>query len=385
LGRNCREFSSGRRKVKIQMRVSPNGKPVSLKKPAKSRQTGAAGSRTEYPPSTNVSSPPQAASRSRAAPRAQAATLRHGYVEEFDDNFVVDDDDSEEAFETPRVNQKSQHRSERHIQYGGDDSEDDVGAVREAGRPQHRKKRDIGPTITMDRKVASLNPVHQNVLEGFLIEAKKESEKIKMFRGIRAEPFSTTILREMAINFPRDESEMLEIPGIDPEKVQHYGKQFLKIIKNSQLLYESMMRQQEDRVQDPNHMNVINISDDEEYENHDLDDLDDNDSQHERSTYFPSHDVEAFNAKVSHLQSLQAPRQQSQSRDDKDKRVNKYKGSGRGGFHTGGFKKNYRKSSNGLKKTGAPSGGTRKRSSGGKSSGGNARSGGGGGIGMMPM
>lgn len=90
---------------------------------------------------------------------------------------------------------------------------------------------------------------------------------------------------------------MLEIPGIDPEKVKHYGPRFLEMIKNSQQLYESMMRQQEDRTQDPNHMNVINISDDEEFENHDLDDYDENDFQQERSTFFPSRDVEAFNAK----------------------------------------------------------------------------------------
>lgn len=90
---------------------------------------------------------------------------------------------------------------------------------------------------------------------------------------------------------------MLEIPGIDPEKVERYGKPFLEMIKNSQQLYESMMRQQEDRTQDPNHMNVINISDDEEFENHDLDEFDENDSQQERSAYFPSRDVEAFNAK----------------------------------------------------------------------------------------
>ncbi len=90
---------------------------------------------------------------------------------------------------------------------------------------------------------------------------------------------------------------MLEIPGIDPEKVERYGKPFLEMIKNSQQLYESMMQQQEDRTQDPNHINVINISDDEEFENHDLDDFDVNDSPQERSAYYPDRDVEAFNAK----------------------------------------------------------------------------------------
>ena len=195
---------------------------------------------------------------------------------------------------------------------------------------------------------------------------------------------------------------MLEIPGIDPDKVERYGKPFLEMIKNSQQLYESMMRQQEDRTQDPNHINVINISDDEEFENHDLDDFDENDTLQERSTYFPDRDVEAFNAKsklvlyqiaefhlmettVSQLQSLRLPPSQSGSRDEKDKRSNNHKGGGRGGaYAAGGFKKKYRKSSNSSNKTGAASGGTKKRSSGGKSSKANAQTGGGGRIGMMP-
>lgn len=89
---------------------------------------------------------------------------------------------------------------------------------------------------------------------------------------------------------------MLEILGIDAEKVELYGKTFLKLIKNSQQIYESMMQQQEDRIQDPNHMNVINISDDDDTGNNDLYDFDDDDVPKERSAYFPSREVEAFNA-----------------------------------------------------------------------------------------
>lgn len=173
LGRNCREFSSGRRKLKIQMRVSPSGKSACLKKPSKSRRTGVAGSRAENPPSTNVSSPLQAASRSRAAPRTKAATLRHGYE---DDGFAVDDKESDDAFETPRVAKRFQQRIEATEM---DDSDDDFGAVRVAGQPQRSKKRDIGPPITIDQKIESLNPIHRQVLEGFLIEAKKESESVR--------------------------------------------------------------------------------------------------------------------------------------------------------------------------------------------------------------
>ena len=40
---------------------------------------------------------------------------------------------------------------------------------------------------------------------------------------------------------------MLEITGIDPDKVERYGEQFLELIRNAHEGYESLMLQQEDR------------------------------------------------------------------------------------------------------------------------------------------
>ena len=103
-----------------------------------------------------------------------------------------------------------------------------------------------------------------------------------------------------------DETEMLEIPNIDPDKVERYGKKFLKLIQDAHHGYESMMQREEDRPQDPN-KNVIDISSDDEYgDSGDLDDFHaDEESQGERSQYFPSDDVNAFNARrrcsLSHL------------------------------------------------------------------------------------
>ena len=94
---------------------------------------------------------------------------------------------------------------------------------------------------------------------------------------------------------------MLEIPGIDAERVELYCKVFLTLVRNAQHIYESMLQQQEDRVQDPNHENVINISDDEESGDYDLDAFDDEGPQKERSTYFPGPDVEAFNAQCKYI------------------------------------------------------------------------------------
>lgn len=89
---------------------------------------------------------------------------------------------------------------------------------------------------------------------------------------------------------------MLEIPGIDAEKVRLYGEPFLKLVKQVHNSYESMMQQQEDRTEDPNHRNVINISDDDDFGNADMDDLDDQGSPRERSSYFPIREVQDFNA-----------------------------------------------------------------------------------------
>ena len=95
-----------------------------------------------------------------------------------------------------------------------------------------------------------------------------------------------------------DETQMLDIPGIDAVKVGLYGKQFLKIVREFHQAYEEMIQQQEDRPQDPNHENVINISSDEEYADgaEDEDSGDEDDAEGQRSSYFqqPS-EVAAFN------------------------------------------------------------------------------------------
>ncbi len=94
---------------------------------------------------------------------------------------------------------------------------------------------------------------------------------------------------------------MLEVRDIDPDKVERYGKRFLKLIRNAENFYETMMRANEDRPQDPNHRNVIDISSDEDDDDDDygaLDDLEENSaSQEERSAYFQAApEVDAFNA-----------------------------------------------------------------------------------------
>lgn len=93
---------------------------------------------------------------------------------------------------------------------------------------------------------------------------------------------------------------MLEIPGIDPQKVQIHGKEFLKLVREAHSNYEAMMQREEDRPQDPNHQNIIELSSDDEFDDkNEVDGFEgDDESMEERSHFFqPSPEVAALNAK----------------------------------------------------------------------------------------
>lgn len=103
-------------------------------------------------------------------------------------------------------------------------------------------------------------------------------------KDLRIQPFSDSMLRDMAISFPRSKfsvnisilptgtellllaiRELCRIPGIDRDKVDRYGPQFMKLIRDSKRRYDELKEQQQDQsngiVPDPNHHNVVNLDD----------------------------------------------------------------------------------------------------------------------------
>lgn len=201
---------------------------------------------------------------------------------------------------------------------------------------------------------------------------------------------------------------MLQIARIDPDKVQRYGKKFLRLIRTYEAGYEQNLLLNEDRPQDPNHETVVVISSEDEAEDYDPDFDDEFGSPDERSSYFHvAPEVNEFNAKVSQLQAqstayapCSSPQNTAASRITK--RGSSFKGSG----GRGNFKK-FRKASGGGSKRktaadGRSSGKSSKQSSTGNSGegffpgdgrgpsrfGGGGRGGqpffGGGGISLMP-
>lgn len=165
LGKNCEDFITGRRKLKIQVRISPNGKSKMSRPASKSKSTGARAARRDYPQSTNVSSPVQAASRRRQVlhewddPKTEHVLHRNGYAR---DNFVVSDD---EAYNS---------------EVNDEEGEEDFGSIREAGKPQRTTRRRLGPPITTDEKLERLNSTHRMFVEDFMIHARKMSNDVSL-------------------------------------------------------------------------------------------------------------------------------------------------------------------------------------------------------------
>ncbi|KAJ0426520.1 hypothetical protein BJY00DRAFT_272372 [Aspergillus carlsbadensis] len=224
LGERAAEFESGRHQLKMDVRISPNGK---------SRKHSAPGNGF-LPQSTNVSSPVQAANRRRLA----------------------------------------HYRYDAEDESNGDDSEG-FEPIRVAGNRERKGKNLPGPPITQDSRFDELDPLHKTVAEDFMVYAKRYCQDIVFEKGLRNQPFTDTILREMVMVFPKDEKEMLQIPNVDEDKVHRYGDKILKLIRDTQRRYSELKQDRDGAdgvVPDPNHTNVVNISSD-EFEFSDFDDI----------------------------------------------------------------------------------------------------------------
>ena len=160
LGPRYRDFLEGKRKVSIQVKLSPDGKPKAPPPIAKPNTNGVAASRSGHPQSTNVSSPIQARSRRKEIVRDEdsegedIAFHSNGYQR---DNFVVGDDEGEES----------------------EFSDDGFEPIRDARKPDYSRERELGPPITIDEKIAQLNPIHQQVVDAFVQEAENESRQVQ--------------------------------------------------------------------------------------------------------------------------------------------------------------------------------------------------------------
>lgn len=181
LGQFAGDFESGRRRMRLDVRVSPSKKNKTAR-PARARKGRDGGD--DYPQSTNVSSPIQAANR------PDLAKFRRNNRRPVNPS---DDEQDSEGFEPVRV----------------------------SGKPRREKARKLGPPIATDPTWENIEPLHRTVAEDFIYYAEEYCKKVRSLpfaaintgiliwqqlmleRSLHVQPFPTSVLREIAIHFPK--------------------------------------------------------------------------------------------------------------------------------------------------------------------------------------
>ncbi|KAH8648985.1 P-loop containing nucleoside triphosphate hydrolase protein [Tricladium varicosporioides] len=239
LGPNCREFHTGRRHISLQIKISgsPPG-PARKQQPSKQATKQSSNTRVNYP-STHFTSPISSPSKGKGKNTIRPA-YRYGEDDNTtDDDFVVDDDNVE-VFEPMRK------------------------SVRNCKASSER----LGPPITADRRLAALPEVHRDIIQHFTDEAKELEERLRNRTQAKKPFFTESNFREMAIEWTTSIKDMRDIPGINIERVDKYGLQFIPMIQRYYRNYEEMMNSNmpQNRDIDTNHRNVIDLVSDEEEE-----------------------------------------------------------------------------------------------------------------------
>ncbi|OAA73261.1 RecQ family helicase MusN [Cordyceps fumosorosea ARSEF 2679] len=394
IGPHANQFLNGQRKLMLTVQVEePRAKKASTKKAKKSKAQ-----ETLNVQSTYVSSPvgKRRAARARVADSddEEYPATSHGYA---NDGFVISDGDGDED---------------------EDDDDDEEGAFAELpshrpAKPSSKQKqkqpaakakpvKPFGPPIHSKTRLDDISEIHQDIVTGFVQEARRVEEHIRNKKELRRPLFSEKDFQEMAINWTTSIERMGRIPGIDGDKVREHGPKLLPILHRYHEGYMELMGEGNQGGEDI----VDLISSDIEF--------DDDSAAAEPSTGETSHffappqrsippEVAAFHARLeeaSQTGQRDGPALQSQSQTRSCGR------GGGGGSSSTGRKYFKRKGNGGVRKRNASGGGSYggRKASGGSSyasgsgfgGGGSSRSSGakkdgkivrnaGGGIGLMPL
>lgn len=304
IGSAAKYFLNGQRKLMLTIQVSHNSS--SKKGKAKAKKATIKNTKDADPAafqSTYVSSPID-----RRKARARKQRIIDG-VDEFEyvsngyaDNGLVVSDDGEE------------------YDSDGDDGFDALPPHRAAKPPtKSRGKQVTGMLTHSGKQLKDLSEIHQDLVNGFVDEARQIEEHIRNKRGLRRPLFSENELREMAINWTVTIDSMGCIPGADPDKMAEHGPRLIPVLKRYHTMYQEIMGDDaaEESIQDI----VDLISSDFEMDN------DEKEPDDQESHYFSRPEVAAFHERLEGLNSEhQQAHSESQSRS---KRPSSGYGSGR--------------------------------------------------------
>lgn len=215
-----------------------------------------------------------------------------------------------------------------------------------------RRRNPIGPPITVDDEMEGLDPIHQDVVNAFVRDAKMLEETLRNKNNHRKPYFTELEFRRMAIHWTTNITLMSQIPGIDESNVALHGRRFLKLLEERRLHYNEMMDPH--FKPDKNHLIVNLVSEDDESGMED----EYGDQSEEPSPYFqvdPA--VQAFNERME--MAAQVPRTQPTQADSSKRSHQK----GSDGNKSNSRFSNYRRKSGGSSssRAGSSSGVAKKR------------------------
>jgi len=379
MGPTARLFLTGQRKLMLTVEVTDDkGSKSTKSKAKKSSKKKAKDQENATIQSTYVSSPAERRKRRSRALESEDEdefpVTTHGYR---NDGFVISDDDMHDD---------------------DDDDEDDDEAF--APLPQHRPAKPPAKRAAMPapgRQLEDLPELHQDLVNGFVLEAQKVEEQIRNKKELRRPLFTERDFRQMAIKWTTTLDQMARIPGIDPGKVREHGPRLLPLLRKHYDFYQQTVgvdgESDQDQGEDQEIVDLISS---------DIE-MDDDMAEAEDSHYFnqrPRPEVQAFHDRLQGLNSQQQQQQQQQQSANNSRPKSSYKSGGNRRFSgkkwqkKGGGVPSKRKASGGF---GRKSGGSSAAgpsswatASGSGSGGGSKRDGkivkkSGGGIGLMPM
>lgn len=306
IGPAATEFLAGRRKLMLDIQITEKraSKPKVPKTPKTPKEPKATKSKkTAKKPkeqttlavqSTFVSSPVNQRRKQRRASlndeEDNVTKTSNGYA---NDGFVISDDDM--RFEDEDDGQANEE-------------EDDFAPL-----PQHRPAKPPAKKVRQSQPIVSkvrlqdLSGTHQDLVHGFVREARVIEEHIRNKKEIRRPLFTDGEFQQMAINWTTSIDRMSRIPGIDPDKVKEHGPKFLVLLKNCQNCFRETSSGNGEASESSQNQEIVDLI------SSDLD-IDDDDEVDEDSHYFnaePDADVQAFHNR---LQGLTSEGSQSKSR-----------------------------------------------------------------------
>lgn len=182
------------------------------------------------PPSTNVSSPVRPPTNKG---KGKAREIDHDEEEMEAQNWNDDD------FYGDNGNTNSSKPGPALASTGASSA---LQQMRPPPRPRTiQQNQPLAPPISHDMTLLGKDSIHGMAADSFVHEAKRIDEDLRNAKGLRQALFTEIQYRNMVLRWTMKVEDMLEIPGINHDRVHQFGHAFIKTIEQVRVQYLEML------------------------------------------------------------------------------------------------------------------------------------------------